>query len=175
MTENKKIKPLEKIGKEVIERYNKHPSGWRFLHDAHHNILALGPRRGYRLKIMPITPKKSTGVGVKVNLESSTREEVQKLPPWGLRPISETEVRKLLLASMKNKQIPRKISKRLMERKPVPFKDKEEHNLLGPIAFPRDLNSIIKGQKKLERRLKRETYELFKQRYPRRAGKNTYT
>lgn len=175
MTENEKIKPLEKIGKEVIDRYNKHPSGWRFLHDAHHNILALGPKRGYRLKILPVTPRESTGVGTRVNLEPDTRKQLRKLPPWGLRPISEEEVRKLLLASMKNEQVPRKTSKKLMERDPVAFKESDEHNLLGPATAHQNLNSIIKGQEKLERKLKQETYDLFKQQYPQRAGKHTYT
>lgn len=175
MTENEKIEPLEKIGKEVMDRYNKHPSGWRFLSDAHNNMLALGPKHGYRLKIMPITPTQTTGAGAKVKLKPKTRDKLQKLPPWGLRPLSKAEVRKLLLASIKDRNATGKISNKLLKRDPVPFKKSEEHNLLGPTASHQDLNSIIKGQAKLERKLKHKTHELFKKQYPNRAGEHTYT
>jgi hypothetical protein len=164
--------PIESLTKKIMNRYNKQPIGWTFLQDIKGNVLIIGPREGYMLKMVPINPQEYTGVGMQIENPKYIRKLVKGAPLYGYRPLPNTQA-KDLLNSFDNAQKQNKIISEILKRKPVPtweIKRKKSHLLLnGPILAHPDLSAISKSQRKLDLKLRIEAQKLFKKRYPHRA------
>ena len=55
--------PIEPLISKIMNQYNKDPEGWSILIDQNLNVLIMGPKVGYRLKLIPLNLQEYTGVG----------------------------------------------------------------------------------------------------------------
>jgi hypothetical protein len=155
-----------------MKRYNKRPIGWTVLQDFKGNVLIIGPREGYMLKMLTINPQEYTGVGLQIENPNNIRKLVKGAPLYGYRPLPNTQA-KDLLNSFDNTEKQTKIISEILKRKPVPTWEikRNKTNLLlnGPILAHPDLGAISKSQRKLDLKLRIEAQKLFKKKYPTRA------
>ncbi|MEJ2241237.1 MAG: hypothetical protein P8Y18_03725 [Candidatus Bathyarchaeota archaeon] len=167
------IEPIESLMPKIFKRYNDLPVGWNILRDYKGNLLIIGPNEGYMLKIVPITPQESTGVGIKVESTNQIRRIIAGAPSYGFRPLSTQQTEKLVKSFQQGKNQNKLLSK-LLEKNPVSIpelnKEKPESILGGPLINHPDLSTISKGQRQLEAKLKIESMKLFKMKYPQRAS-----
>jgi hypothetical protein len=56
------IEPIKSLMNEIMSQYNGRPIDWNVLTDYKGNVLILGPKEGYMLKMVSINPKKYTGL-----------------------------------------------------------------------------------------------------------------
>ncbi|MCW3997526.1 MAG: hypothetical protein NWF10_03035 [Candidatus Bathyarchaeota archaeon] len=164
--------PIDLLTKKIIKRYNKRPIGWTVLQDFKGNVLIMGPREGYMLKMVMINPQEYTGVGMQIENPKNIRRLVKGAPLYGYRPLPSTQARDLL-SSFDNIERQNKIISEILKRKPVPTWEigRKKSNLLlnGPILAHPDLAAISKSQRKLDLKLRIEAQKLFKKKYPLRA------
>jgi hypothetical protein len=167
------IKPLEYVVKEITSRYNHKPEGWNALADSRGNIIVLGPRSSYRLKLISLGPNKYTGVGTKVKSSERLNGMVRGAPSYGFRPLSEDKIELLLTALHQKGRIERALIDELLGGTPVStgeIKKLKPHMVLsGPMITYPDLAAISGRQRELERKLTLEAEKLFRKRYPLRA------
>jgi hypothetical protein len=160
--------------KVIINGYNKDTEGWSVLVDLRGNVLILGPNASYRLKLIPLNPLEYTGVGVQIEDVAELRRTLQGFPTYGLRSVSKTDIKQLFDAISQFETVPETIIKTLLNAKPVPTwrlnMFKQGAVLNGPVAFSPNLNTIVKGQKELERKLEIEAYKLFKRSHSSRVA-----
>ena len=166
--------PIESLMKRVMDQYNKKPEGWSVLIDHKGNMLVLGPRIGYRFKLIPINPKEYTGVGVRISGLKEMRRVVEGVPFYGFRPLPERETKELLNSTHQGGTIQNKLIKKLLGMKPVPTWELHEKApkavLSGPVIAHPNLSAISKSQQELEMKLAIEAEKLFRKKYPRRAA-----
>ena len=165
--------PLERITKEIMDRYNRKPEGWNVLTDRRGNILVLGPRSSYMLRLIWLGPDRYTGVGAKVGGLKKMREMVDGSPPYGFRPLSKRKIKDLLTTLQTKRILEKALVKELLGSNPLStpeIMERRPHAVLsGPvIAYP-DLGSISQRQRELERKLALEAARLFRKRHPLRA------
>lgn len=156
----------------IMNRYDGRPIGWNVLTDYKGNVLVLGPKEGYMLKMVSINPKKHTGVGMKIDDPHEMRRLVEGAPSWGFRPLSTMQTKELLNRFRHSEERNGLVSK-ILERKPVSTRELKKKRpkavLSGPfIGYP-DLSTISKSQRELELKLKIEAEKLFRKKYPYRA------
>jgi hypothetical protein len=165
--------PLDSLLKEILNRYNENPKGWRVFADAKGNMLVLGPGTGYRLKLLSINPAEVTGVGVDIPMDE-TQGMPLGVPSYGYRPLSLGDVARLFSSLHQNGPAPQGLIDGLLGIKPVPTWDLKGESsrgvLTGPIIAHPDLASISRGQRELDAKLTLEANKLFRARYPFRAG-----
>ncbi|MCK4243834.1 hypothetical protein KAX03_03110 [Candidatus Bathyarchaeota archaeon] len=166
--------PIEKITKKIIKQYNRSPEGWNVLSDRKGNIIVIGPSQSYWLRIISLGPNNYTGAGIKIDSSEKIERIVKDTPQYGLRPLSKNDLKKLLDTFQRNGTTQSKIVERILSEKPkrIPSiqKIRPEAILTGPILTHPDLSSISSSQRELERKLKRETEKLFRERYPSRSA-----
>lgn len=165
--------PLDSLLKEILNRYNENPKGWRVFADAKGNMLVLGPGTGYRLKLLSINPAEVTGVGVDIPVDEAQGMPLG-VPSYGYRPLSLGNVARLFSSLHQNGPVPQGLIDGLLGIKPVPTWDLKGESsrgvLTGPIIAHPDLASISRGQRELDAKLTLEANRLFRARYPFRAG-----
>jgi len=165
--------PLDSLLKEILNRYNENPRGWRVFADAKDNMLVLGPGTGYRLKLLSLNPAEVTGVGVDISTDEAQGMPLS-VPSYGYRPLSHGIVAQLFSSLHQNGPVAQGLIDGLLGIKPVPTWDLEGESLrgvlTGPIIAHPDLASISQGQKELDAKLTSEVNRLFRARYPFRAG-----
>lgn len=165
--------PIESLMNEIMLRYNRKPEGWKVLTDHKGNVLILGPKAGYRLKLVPLNPQDYIGVGVKIGGAKEVRRIVEGVPSYGFRPLSGKEIKLLFSTIHQKSTIQNRLVKKLLSMKPVPTwqlqKNKPEAVLAGPVVTHPNLSAISKSQRKLEKKLAVEAYKLFRKKYPGRA------
>ncbi|MFQ6076261.1 MAG: hypothetical protein ACE5Z5_09035 [Candidatus Bathyarchaeia archaeon] len=166
--------PIELVFKRIMDLYNRNPKGWSVLTDHKGNVLILGPTESYRLKMVPLSPHKYTGVGLRVRGSREARRAVEGIPSWGLRPLSREETEELLSTFHHEGPVQNEIIERILGIRPVSTRELEEDKpgaiLSGPVLAHSDLSAISKGQRELEKKLAREADKLFRRRYPSRAA-----
>jgi len=166
--------PIESLMRRIIDQYNKKPEGWSVLTDHKGNVLVLGPRMGYRLKLIPLNPQEYTGVGVSIGDAKEIRKVVEGVPSYGFRPLSGMETKKLLSTIHQRDAVQNRLIKELLGIKPVPtweLQKKETKTVLGgPVITHPNLSAISKSQRELEVKLAVEAYKLFRKKYPGRAA-----
>ncbi len=164
--------PIESLTTKIMNRYNKRPIGWTFLRDFKGNVIIIGPKEGYMIKIITINPQEYTGVGMKIENPSDIRSLVKGAPLYGYRPLPTSQAKKLL-NSFYNAQKQNKIISEILKRKPIPTWELEKKKpgiiLNGPIIAHPDLSTISKNQRKLDLKLKIEAQKLFQKKYPHKA------
>lgn len=167
------IEPIELLIPKIFKRYNDHPVGWNVLRDHKGNFLILGPGEGYMLKIVPINPQESTGVGINVEDSSQIKRLIDGAPSYGFRPLSTKQTEKLV-NSFRQGENQNKLISKLLEKNPVSIPDlnhKKPTSILGgPFIKHPDLSSISESQRILESKLKIESLKMFKMKYPHRAS-----
>jgi hypothetical protein len=165
--------PVESLISRIMNRYNKKPKGWTVLTDHKGNVLVLGPKTGYRLKLIPLNPQEYTGVGIKIDNPKEMRRVAEGVPSYGFRPLSNTETEELLNTAHQRYTLNKLINK-LLEIKPVPTgklkKKRPKAVLSGPIIAHPNLSAISNSQKELEAKLAVEADKLFRKKYPGRAA-----
>jgi len=163
---------IESLTKQILNRYNKQPVGWSILRDFKGNVLIIGPRDGYMLKIVTINPQEYTGVGAKIENPNDIRRLIKGAPLYGYRPLPKTQAKELL-SSFNHTEKQNNLILKILKRKPVPAweLERKKPNLIlqGPILSHPDLSTISKSQKELDLKLKIGAQKLFKQKYPNRA------
>jgi hypothetical protein len=156
-----------------MNQYNKKPEGWTVLTDHKGNVLVLGPKTGYRLKLIPLNPQEYTGVGIEIDGPKEKRRVAEGVPSYGFRPLSNTETEELLNTAHQRYTLNKLINK-LLEIKPVPTgelkKKKPKAVLSGPVITHPNLSAISNSQKELESKLAVEADKLFRKKYPGRAA-----
>ncbi|MDH5807236.1 MAG: hypothetical protein QXW62_03245 [Candidatus Methanomethylicaceae archaeon] len=161
------INDIEELLQEIINYYNKHPKGWRFVSDNKGNVIVIGPDVGYQLKLMMINPNESIGIGTKItNLESI--KNIFKIEfDAGFRILDESALNTLISGKFSNNFI-----LKLLEKEPSPLNelDKGKAILGGPFLLHPDIRMISKSQQKLEEKLTMELNKLFRMKYPHRAN-----
>ena len=164
--------PIDSLSHKIIKRYNKQPLGWTVLRDFKGNVLIIGPKEGYMLKLVTINPQEYTGVGMKIKSPRHIQKLVKGAPQYGYRPLPNRQAKELL-NSFQNIEKQNKIISEVLERQPIPTweieKKKPSLILNGPILAHPDLSAISKSQRKLDLKLKIEAQKLFKKKYPHRA------
>jgi hypothetical protein len=169
-----RTKPIELVLREIMKQYNKVPEGWNVLADHSGNILVMGPDSNFWLRIVPLSPDSYTGVGMEVDRSRRIERIVEGTPPYGLRPLSKSEAKRLLDTFRGKSTSQGKIIEELLSVKPASAQDIQERRpqaiISGPILGHPDLGAISSKQRELERRLAVEADRLFRERYPMRAG-----
>jgi hypothetical protein len=164
--------PVELLANKIMDRYNKHPVGWRVLRDFRGNVLVTGPKEGYMLKIIMINPQEYTGIGVKIDKPRELRALVEGAPLFGYRPLTNVQTRELL-ASFRQRERQNRIISEILEREPGPMLEMDKNRmdaiLSGPIIAHPDLSAISKSQRELELKLRIGAEKLFREKYPHRA------
>ena len=164
--------PIDSLTKQILNRYNKQPVGWSILRDFKGNVLIIGPRDGYMLKIVTINPQEYTGVGTKIENPNDIRSLIKGAPLYGYRPLPKTQAKELL-NSFNHTEKQNSLILKILKRKPVPAWELERKKpsliLSGPILAHPDLSTISKSQKELDLKLTNEAQKLFKKKYPNRA------
>ncbi len=164
--------PIESLISKIMRQYDRKPEGWTVLTDHKGNVLILGPKTGYRLKMIPLSPQEYTGVGMKVDGLEEMRRVAEGVPSYGFRPLSRTEAEELLKTVQIGAQS--KLIDRLLSVKPVPTWELRERRpgavLGGPVIAHPDLSAISKSQRELEARLSLEADKVFRRKYPYRAS-----
>lgn len=165
--------PIESLASKIMSQYNRDPEGWTVLTDYRGNVLVIGPKAGYRLKLIPLNPQEYTGVGVRIDGLKKMKRTLERDPSYGFRPLSSMEAKELLNASHQG-HVQSKLIGKLLEMKPVPTweldKEKPEAVLSGPIIAHPNLSAISRSQRELEAKLASEANKLFRRKYPQRAA-----
>lgn len=165
--------PLERITKRIMDRYNRRPEGWNVLTDRRGNILVLGPRSSYMLRVIPLGPDRYTGVGARVGGLEKMRGMVDGSPPYGFRPLSKRKTQFLLTELQTKGRLEKAMVKEILGSKPLStpeIMERRPHAVLsGPVIAYSDLGSISQRQRELERKLTLEADKLFRKRHPLRA------
>lgn len=168
-----KVEPLEEVQRKIIKLYNKNPEGWRILTDKKGNIIVLGPRTNYRLKLISINPQQYTGIGLKIEQIKKTRNIGKEFPSYGFRPLSRKDAQELLRSILRKSNLQKELINKLFDIKPMSTRGLEHENpdiiLGGPILVHPDLSTISKKQRELEAKLASEADKLFRKKYPSRA------
>ena len=164
--------PIESLMPRILNRYNRKPSGWMVLTDSHRNVLVLGPKIGYRLKLVQLNPRQFTGVGVKIKNTRRIRKQVEGGPSYGFRPLSSSAVEQLIVSGDSGR-IPNELLNDFFNLSPVPLGDinktRPKAILSGPVLVHPNLNVLSTSQKKLEAKLSLEADKLFRTKYSYRA------
>ena len=164
--------PIESLINRIMSQYNKKPEGWTVLSDNKGNVLVLGPKEGYRLKLISLNPQEYTGVGIRIDGLEEMRSVVEGVPSYGFRPLSSRETKELLDTVHQGAQS--NLINRLLEMKPVPTWELQRKRpnavLSGPVIAHPNLSTISKRQRELESKLAIETDKLFRKKYPHRAA-----
>ena len=163
--------PFELITRDITKKYNDNPLGWKILLDHKGTMLVLGPRKGYMLKLISLSPEEQTGVGIRIESLDEIRKLVDGLPFYGFRPLSLLQAKKLITEFRCEKQS--NIISKILMQKPIrttEIENKEPRVVLqGPVISHPDLSTISRRQSELESKLRIEAEKLFRKRYPKRA------
>ena len=137
------------------------------------NVLVIGPKEGYRLKMISLNPHQYTGVGIKLDDAETLQRLVEGTPSYGLRLLSRKQAT-ALLKRFHERNFQNKVVRDVLATKPVATWELEAKKpkafLSGPIIAHPDLATISSSQRKLEARLAAEANTLFRRKYPHRAA-----
>lgn len=163
----KMIDDLDVLMKEIIERYNRTPKGWRFISDYRGNIIIIGPDISYQFKTMMINPSESIGVGTRISNSETLRKLTAKEFDSGFRSVDESKFHALISGKISEELI-----LELLRKSPAPLHELEESKIIlgGPIFSHPDIRMLSKSQQELESKLAIELDKLFRRKYPHRAN-----
>ncbi|MFQ6077453.1 MAG: hypothetical protein ACE5Z5_15210, partial [Candidatus Bathyarchaeia archaeon] len=134
----------------------------------------IGPSEAYSLKLVPLSPQKYTGVGIRLEEPASLRQIKERIPPAGLRPLSQRDIQRLLTSIKRSREPEKELIFRILEREPMSTRTIEEIRpqalMTGPVIAHPDIGAISERQRELQQKLAYEADKLFRRRYPLRAG-----
>ena len=165
---------LEDLSKEIKLRYDENPRGWSIFQDNKNNVLIIGPDKGYRLKLIPLSPWKHTGVGISMEKDRTLNQLREKTPFSGLRALSKTDSESLLSSINQDRVGRMELINSILDRSPVSTESIEKNRpqavLSGPVVSHPDLSTLSERQRELQRGLRYEAEKLFRKKYPMRAS-----
>lgn len=170
------IRTAEEIVKEILEGYNRKPSGWQIALDHRGNSVFIGPGKGYMVKTMMISPQENLGVGVMLDDADGLRSALGSTAPSGFRPMGRDLAQKVLndLSTEGDAEQREQLINRILRIEPVPTWDLERRGVGGIVGGPYlalpDLSMVSKSQSELDLKLGRELQNLFMARHPLRAS-----
>lgn len=170
-----RFEAIETLTKKILDEYNRNPVGWKVLADLKGNVIILGPKGCYQLRLVPINPMEYMGVGTKMPNSEGLSSITEASPPYGFRPLSIKATKKLLTATRQyNSILTGKLIRKFLGIRPVSIEtimqEKPGSILSGPVITLSSLNLISEKQRKLEFKLAKEADKLFRKRYPYRAS-----
>ncbi len=165
--------PVDSIVPRIMERYAKFPKGWHVLSTPKGDMLIVGPDSSFHLKLIPINPTEFTGVGVEIPGSYKSLDFIRRVPNYGFRPIHDSDLDQMLSLINQGNDA-QSIIRSIIQRDPMTPTDIEQsdarHILTGPILTRPDLGDISSEISKVHSSLEREALELFRKKYPMRAG-----
>ena len=136
-------------------------------------MLVLGPKNAFQLKLIPLNPYEFTGAGVEIENPAKALRLLMSTPEFGLRPLHKPDI----IALVETLEDPMKTSSLLqsiIRRDPISPADVGktgvEHLLSGPVIRRPNLESLDPTITKLRRTLDNSAQQIFRDRYPMRAG-----
>jgi len=172
--EKMSAEPIEVMLSKILQQYNKSPEGWNVISDHRGNIIVLGPKTNYWLRLVPISPNNYAGTGIQIDGSSKIEQIVKDTPHYGLRPLSRRDLSRLLRTFQSESRVHSDLIEKMLKKRPEAMRDinkiRPRAVLSGPILAHPDLSAISRGQRELERKLKMEAEKLFRERYPSRAS-----
>lgn len=170
------IRRAEDVVKEILEGYNKRPSGWQIALDHRGNSVFIGPGKGYMIKTMMISPQESLGVGVMLDDLEGLRSALGSTAPSGFRPMGRDLAQKVLtdLSAEGDAARREQLINRILSIEPVPTWELGRRGVGGIVGGPYlahpDLRMVSRSQSELDLKLGMELQNLFMARHPLRAS-----
>ncbi|MHA2043002.1 MAG: hypothetical protein ACW975_14205 [Candidatus Thorarchaeota archaeon] len=168
-----KIEPAEDIVPRILEQYSERPRGWRVMTTPRGEMLVVGPDSAFQLKLISLNPFEFVGSGMEVKDTSSVVKSVRSTPEFGFRPLTETDIQGLVAAFGNPLGMQSKLRK-IIQRAPVSSSElggsSIDHILSGPVLTRPDFSSLGGDVRKLQDQLDKSAMNVFRKRYPMRAG-----
>ena len=156
-----------------MQDYSDDPRGWRIMSTPVGDMLVLGPTSTFQMKFIPLGPQKYTGAGIEITEPKKVLKRIRQTPEYGLRSLSSDDVSDLM-AALSNPQSSSTKLHEILQRSPQSHTDLTqsdvEHILSGPVLTRPDLGSLDPTILKMQRSLDRSASDIFRKRYPMRAG-----
>ncbi|MBN2228113.1 MAG: hypothetical protein JW779_00870 [Candidatus Thorarchaeota archaeon] len=169
--------PAEEIVPRILKQYSERPRGWHIMNTPTGDVLVLSTDSAFQLKLIPLSPFEFTGAGIELSKSNKTIESIRSSPEFGLRPIDELDLQKLVNAlgsSQSTGSVPE--VQEILKRAPVSLEDlssnkhAQDHILRGPVLMRPDLGSLSPELLEMQTLLDRSAQKSFRDRYPMRAG-----
>ena len=156
-----------------MQDYSDDPRGWRIMSTPVGDMLVLGPTSSFQMKLIPLGPQKYTGAGIEITEPKKALKQIRQTPEYGLRSLSSDDVSDLM-AALSNPQSSSAKLHEILRRSPQSHADLTqsdvEHILSGPVLTRPDLGSLDPTILKMQRSLDLSASDIFRKRYPMRAG-----
>ena len=162
--------PVDKVKKDIMKRYDRNPSDWHVLvgrdHKGYFDVIVIHDADAWLIKEQPINPLQSVGFGVKDSLLDQKVARRITSHTYGLRPLSEHDVKKVAKAVETGHSLSQIIN-RVLSTDPVASNELQSPMALqGPIIHsPRSIEQISENQAELDRKLRIELERLLFRRY----------
>jgi hypothetical protein len=173
-----KIIDSKRIRGEIAKKYESDPSGWRLLwgidNKGHHNFLVAKDSKLWWLKEELINPLLSVGLGIRSALEADLERKVfstkGSAPSYGLRPIAEEQMKRIV-GDLTMGLAPRIPIQEILHSEPKSLRDLDCSFLMqGPLHHVPQLTDILSDkQRELDAKLNSELERLVLKRYPQLA------
>ena len=167
------IEPAEQIVPKIMDKYNESPRGWRILSTPTGGMIFLGPKSAFQLKLISLGPQKFTGAGMQLSERDDSLDRLASSPEFGLRPLMKSDIEGLADAVGDAEKAKQSI-RTLLERAPLSpaeaKKNRAEQFLSGPVLTRPELSSLGPAIKKAELTLDKNAQDIFRKKYPMRAG-----
>jgi len=136
-------------------------------------MLVLSSDSAFQLKLIPLNPYEFTGAGVELPESCDTVETIRSSPEFGLRPLSESDLRGIM-NSVTGEGGPKLSLEDILKRTPRSIEDisvdAPSPILRGPVLMRPDLGSLSPEILKRQISLDRSAEQTFRKRFPERAG-----
>jgi hypothetical protein len=171
------VNPIDsqRIRREIANKYESDPSGWRLLwgYDGkgHNNLLVVKGSKLWWLKEEMINPLLTVGCGIRspleVDLESKVFGGKEPAPSYGLRPIHQDQMERIMkdLAAGITPQNP---IREILRSEPKAITELDTSFLMqGPFYRVPQITDILSDkQRELDAKLNSELHRLILKRYP---------
>ncbi len=169
----KDIEPAEEIMDRVMRLYSRRPRGWHVLHTPVGDMLIIGPDSAFQLRMMPLSPRESIGVGVELPNVPERLSNINSAPDFGIRGLTDEDLEVMLGALQGDAHAMDKVDA-ILKRDPLPPSaietEKIDHIISGPIFSRPSLASIDPSLGDITEYLDASVRDLFRERYPLRSG-----
>ncbi len=167
------VEPAEEILDRIMQQYAVEPHGWHVISTPTGDMLVLGPRSSFQLKLITLGPTEFTGVGVELASSPKSISPIRSAPSFGLRALSTGDLDHLVRAIHGDSESIGE-AKSILERRPLSPSEIEQKNidhiLSGPIFTRPDLDSLDSTISSLKQKLTSSAQDRFRKKYPLRSG-----
>ncbi len=164
------IFPSDKIRAKILKKYDSNPKDWKVLFGkdrfGYYNMAVLHDSELWLMKEERINPFKFAGFGAKLDLDTDFFKRISPYT-FGLRPISEKQIKELIHTPPTNENI-RKVFSNILKTKPIPSTKVDSPVVLqGPIVSSDDSMRLISDKhKELDTRLRNALRKMLYKKYP---------